>query len=108
MAASLGTALEEDSIESIRAEYEALAEQRRRFLVSHGYPEDYCDIKYRCEKVLGHRLCRNKDMRLPEKRDRLGYSRKFPVRIRSSPHRHSIRFRSIITAEMNDSSWSRT
>ena len=45
MAASLGKMLEEDSIESIRAEYEALAEQKRRFLVSHGYPEDYCDIK---------------------------------------------------------------
>ena len=33
---------------------------------------------------------------------------RIPVCIRSSPHRHSIRFRSIITAEMNDSSWSRT
>ena len=91
MAASLGKMLEEDSIESIRAEYEALAEQKRRFLVSHGYPEDYCDIKYRCEK------CSD-----------TGYVGIIPVCIRSSPHRHSIRFRSIITAEMNDSSWSRT
>ncbi len=62
MAASLGKMLEEDSIESIRAEYEALAEQKRRFLVSHGYPEDYCDIKYRCEKCsdtgyVGIKIC---------------------------------------------------
>lgn len=62
MAASLGKMLEEDSIESIRAEYEALVEQKKRFLVSHGYPEDYCDIKYRCEKCsdtgyVGIKIC---------------------------------------------------
>lgn len=50
MAASLGKMFETESIESIRAEYERLVQRKKQFLVSHNYPEDYCDIKYHCDK----------------------------------------------------------
>lgn len=50
MAVSLGKMLETESIDAIRHEYEQLVILKKQFLVSHGYPTDYCDIKYHCDK----------------------------------------------------------
>lgn len=62
MAASLGKALEDESIESIRREYEDLVREKKLILTSYGYPEDYCDIKYYCPKCsdtgyVGIKIC---------------------------------------------------
>ncbi len=38
------------TIDTIRQEYDQLVLHRRDLLVSHGYPADYCDIKYHCSK----------------------------------------------------------
>ncbi len=50
MAVSLGKMLESESIDAIHHEYEQLVIAKKQFLVSHGYPSDYCDIKYHCDK----------------------------------------------------------
>ncbi len=50
MAATLGKALEETSIETIRRDYEGYVQRKKQILVSLGYPEDYCDIIYHCPK----------------------------------------------------------
>ena len=39
-----------EKIEKIRKENESLRERRRRILIQNGYPGDYSDIKYECEK----------------------------------------------------------
>ncbi len=49
MAASLGSD-SSDKLEAIRREYDALAVRKKQILLENGYPEDYCDIKYSCEK----------------------------------------------------------
>lgn len=48
MAAALGKSGE--SLDTIHAEYDAIAQRKRELLVKGGYPADYCDIKYHCEK----------------------------------------------------------
>lgn len=48
MAAALGRS--EATIDAIRAEYESLATRRKLLLRMYGFPADYCDIHYTCEK----------------------------------------------------------
>lgn len=48
MAAAIGHS--DVSLEAIRAEYESLASRRKILLRMYGYPADYCDIHYTCEK----------------------------------------------------------
>ena len=48
MAAAIGK--EPGGIERIRQEYELLAARKKLLLRQAGYPEDYCDIRYSCEK----------------------------------------------------------
>ncbi len=50
MAISLGKAEKSDGIEAIRRDYENFVREKKQLLTSHGYPEDYCDIKYHCSK----------------------------------------------------------
>ncbi len=50
MASSLGKKLESESVDEIRREYENLVALKKQFLASHGFSEDYCDIKYHCDK----------------------------------------------------------
>lgn len=50
MASVLGRGDNAASIDAIRDEYDRLVLNRRNLLVSHGYPADYCDIKYHCSK----------------------------------------------------------
>ncbi len=50
MASVLGRGDKAASIDVIRDEYDRLVLNRRDLLVSHGYPADYCDIKYHCPK----------------------------------------------------------
>ena len=40
----------EERLAAIRAENEALRDARANFLVANGYPADYTDVKYECEK----------------------------------------------------------
>lgn len=40
----------DERIAKIRSENKALREKRAKFLVEHGYPADYTDVKYECEK----------------------------------------------------------
>ncbi len=49
MAAALGPD-SENAIAAIRNEYDVLAERKRQILIENGYPEDYCDIHYHCQK----------------------------------------------------------
>ncbi len=54
--------IENAGVEVIRADYEDLVREKRSLLVSAGYPEDYCDIKYTCEKCadsgfVGIKIC---------------------------------------------------
>ncbi|MBR5680309.1 MAG: ATP-binding protein [Clostridia bacterium] len=49
-AASFGGGDAKAEIEAIRREYEAVAARRRALLEEHGYPPDYCTIRYSCEK----------------------------------------------------------
>lgn len=39
-----------ETIDSIRKEYENIVELKKKILTSLSYPDDYCDIKYRCPK----------------------------------------------------------
>ena len=50
IAASLGQGAKdgEEAVASIRREYDALAEKRKRILADHGYPENWCDVRYTC------------------------------------------------------------
>lgn len=48
MGAALGYG--EMTLDAIRAEYENLASRRKLLLRMYGYPADYCDIHYTCEK----------------------------------------------------------
>ena len=48
MAAALGQS--EVPLEKIREEYESLAKRRELVLRMAGFPVDYCDIHYTCEK----------------------------------------------------------
>ena len=50
MAASIGNSDSKTEIENIRREYDSLALRRKQILLENGYPEDYCDIKYSCQK----------------------------------------------------------
>ena len=50
MAASIGNSDSEKDIENIRREYDSLAQRRKQILLENGYSEDYCDIKYSCQK----------------------------------------------------------
>lgn len=50
MAVSLGKAKDDESIESIRRDYDNYVREKKQLLISLGYPEDYCDIKYHCPK----------------------------------------------------------
>ena len=43
-------AIKGGDLDGVRRETEALREKRRELLVSAGYPSDYADRKYRCEK----------------------------------------------------------
>ena len=56
MAAALGKDKGAD-IDAIRAEYDAAVTKRRALLKANGYPEDYCDIKYHCEKCCDSGYC---------------------------------------------------
>lgn len=48
MAASLGK--EHGDIDRIHEEYDTVVRKKRELLLQNGYPADYCDIKYTCEK----------------------------------------------------------
>lgn len=48
LAASLGK--NGESLDTIHAEYDMIAQRKRELLLKSGYPADYCDIKYHCEK----------------------------------------------------------
>lgn len=48
LAASLGR--DSESLDTIHAEYDMIAKRKRELLLKSGYPADYCDIKYHCEK----------------------------------------------------------
>ena len=50
MAASIGNSDSKTEIENIRREYDSLALRKKQILLENGYPEDYCDIKYSCQK----------------------------------------------------------
>ena len=50
MRAAVGGGDVEDKISAIRHENESLREKRRAILRENGYPEDYTDVKYICEK----------------------------------------------------------
>jgi DNA replication protein DnaC len=50
MAASFGRGNAEEEISAIQKEYETLVDRKRSLLLENGYPIDYCDIKYHCEK----------------------------------------------------------
>lgn len=50
MAVALGKGDPSQTIDSIHAEYDLLAQRKYALLRSHGYPEDYCDIQYHCNK----------------------------------------------------------
>ena len=56
MASAVGRGNGED-IDAIHAEYDALTRKKRQCLVSAGYPADYCDIKYHCEKCSDTGYC---------------------------------------------------
>lgn len=38
------------TVESLQKEYDQLVRRKRLLLVANNYPEDYCDIKYHCDK----------------------------------------------------------
>ena len=50
MAAALSSPDAEQNVELVHAEYDALVDRKRQLLTEHGYPADYCDIKYFCPK----------------------------------------------------------
>ncbi len=50
MAAALASPNAEQNVEAVHAEYDALVDRKRQLLAEHGYPADYCDIKYFCPK----------------------------------------------------------
>lgn len=50
MAVALGKGDSSQTIDQIHAEYDQLALRKRAILRTHGYPEDYCDIRYHCPK----------------------------------------------------------
>lgn len=50
MAAALAAPNAEANLEAVHAEYDALADRKRQLLCEHGYPADYCDIRYFCPK----------------------------------------------------------
>lgn len=50
MAAALGKNEIDIKIDDIRADYEKLSARKKELLEQYGYPADYCDIKYYCEK----------------------------------------------------------
>lgn len=62
MAAALRGGDVENAVETMREENQALRKQRAELLSSHGYPADYTDIHYRCEKCgdtgfIGTKMC---------------------------------------------------
>ena len=60
MAAAVGLNREtspSSDIDAIHAEYDALVRKKRAVLAENGYPEDYCDIKYHCEKCSDSGYC---------------------------------------------------
>ncbi len=50
MAAAIGAPDAEAGVDIVHAEYDALVDRKRQLLAEHGYPADYCDIKYFCPK----------------------------------------------------------
>ena len=56
LASSIGKDSHTD-IDAIHSEYDALVSKKRALLKKAGYPEDYCDIKYYCEKCSDTGYC---------------------------------------------------
>ena len=51
-----------ESIEDIRREYDVAVKRKKELLVQNGFPADYCDMKYHCDKCsdtgyVGIRIC---------------------------------------------------
>lgn len=62
LGASIGSRDPEGAIREMQSEHTALRARRGALLAAHGYPADYTDIRYRCEKCLdtgftGTKMC---------------------------------------------------
>ncbi len=50
MAEALGRSTDGKTVDQIHAEYDALVERKKQLLRDNGYPEDFCDIKFCCQR----------------------------------------------------------